>query len=83
MRKSKLIQYVIENKMENEDFTGEVLWWCDRKGHGIMVTGPENHEVYFDTSVSKQDSFKSGDLVEFNFNTRILDCTCGMNVNKL
>lgn len=85
MRQSKLIKYIIDNNMHNEEFTGKVLWWSKREGHGIMVTSDVNHEVYFDSSVLKDKGYtpKSGDLLEFQFNTSVLDCACGKNVTKI
>jgi len=81
---SKLIEYIITNGMQNEDFTGEVLWYDERKGHGILSVGAEGHEVFFDSSVL-QKSFipNTGDYLEFNFNTEVKHVACAKNVNLI
>jgi cold shock CspA family protein len=79
----KLINYIINNNLGNEEFTGEVCWFDEKRGQGILYVGEENHEVYFDSSVTKEKNFNRGDLVSFNFNTKITDCSCAKNVIKL
>lgn len=79
--KSKLIEYVIENNLENELFTGKILWWSDRDGNGIIIPDNTNHEVYIDSSVITDGIPKDESRVEFKFNTKILHCACGKEVN--
>lgn len=81
---SKLIRYIIDNNLKNEDFTGEVLWYCEREGRGIMLTGSVDHEIYFDRSVLTFNEVpKKGDFLEFNYNTEIQHCACAKNVRSL
>jgi cold shock CspA family protein len=83
---SKLIKYIIENNMQDEKFTGEVVWYDERKGHGIISVSvcAEGHEVFIDSSVLQGDFVPSrGDYLEFNFNTDIKHVACAKNVTLI
>ena len=80
---TKVLQEVKKFNMENEDFTGQVVWWCDKRGIGILHACAENFEVYFDLSVCTEKSYKRGQLVDFNFNFKVTDCTCAKNVKLI
>jgi cold shock CspA family protein len=62
--------------------TGQVLWWDERDGNGIIVSGNSRTEWYFDISVLKprESVVKRGDWVTFQPNAAIKDTRCACNV---
>ena len=80
MKKSKLIQFIVDNNLENEVFTGSVLWFSERDGFGIILM-ENGSEIYTDVSVIKdRASLNKGQRVSFKFNTAIKDCACAKDV---
>lgn len=58
--------------------TGQVLWFSERDGNGIIIDADGN-EYYSDISATpNQQPLKRKQLVEFEVNPRIKDCLCAI-----
>lgn len=85
MRKSKLVQYIIDNDYHSTYWTGTVLWYDESDGYGIVESGSLNgSEIYIDRSVLPSGVVpKSGDRLEFKINTSITDCACAHSIKTI
>ena len=60
---------------------GEILWWSERDGNGVIVD-PLGNELYFDSSVVDEGDAGpvDGAPVEYVVNRAVKDCLCARDV---